>query len=132
MIERIQHRFTRMIPELKDLSYEERLTRLGLWSLEERRNRADIIEVFRMYKGLSAIRFDTMFELSCDDRTRGNSLKLKKNRCKLDLRKYFFSERVVNRWNSLDPETVSVGSLNAFKSRLSMIRRQRRGFFMDT
>jgi len=40
-----------MVPSLKKLSYEERLKSLGLWSLEERRNRADLLEVFRMYNG---------------------------------------------------------------------------------
>ena len=52
LIERVQHRFTRMIPGLSKLPYCERLERLGLWSLEERRNRADIIEVFKMAKGV--------------------------------------------------------------------------------
>ena len=37
------------------LSYSERLKRLGLWSLEERRNRADLIEVFKIVKGLSEV-----------------------------------------------------------------------------
>jgi len=43
LLERIRRRFTRMIPELKNMDYESRLNRLGLWSLEERRNRADLI-----------------------------------------------------------------------------------------
>jgi len=41
LIERVQHRFTRMIPGFKKFTYEDRIARLGLWSLEERRNRAD-------------------------------------------------------------------------------------------
>jgi len=45
LIERVQHRFTRMIPGFSKLLYRERLKRLGLWSLEERRNRADLIQV---------------------------------------------------------------------------------------
>jgi len=43
-----------MVPKLKKLSYEQRLEYLGLWTLEERRNRADLLEVFKMFKGLSA------------------------------------------------------------------------------
>ena len=43
LLERVQHRFTRMIPDLKQLSYERRLEHLGLRSLEERRNRADLL-----------------------------------------------------------------------------------------
>jgi len=51
LIERVQHRFTRMIFGFSKLPYCEILERLALWSLEERRNRADIIEVFKMAKG---------------------------------------------------------------------------------
>jgi ribonuclease P/MRP protein subunit RPP40 len=51
-LERVQHRFTRMIPGLKDLEYEERIGLLGLMSLEERRNRADLIELYRMTRGV--------------------------------------------------------------------------------
>ncbi len=48
LLERVQHRFTRMFEELKDMEYAARLVILRLWSLEERRNRADLIELFRM------------------------------------------------------------------------------------
>jgi len=51
-----------MIPGFSKLPYCERLERLGLWSLEERRNRADIIEVFKMAKGWSAFPLEYMFE----------------------------------------------------------------------
>ena len=47
LLERIQHRFTRMIGELRHLNYSDRLDCLQMWTLEERRNRADLIEVFR-------------------------------------------------------------------------------------
>ena len=43
-----------MIPDLKKLLYDERIRQLGLWTLEERRNRADLLQVFQMYKGLSS------------------------------------------------------------------------------
>ena len=48
MIERIQHRFTRMVEGMRGLSYDERLEKLGLWSFEERRNRSDLIEVYKI------------------------------------------------------------------------------------
>jgi len=64
LTERVQHGFTRMIPGFSQLPYRERLEHLGLWSLEERRNRADIIEVFKMANGWSAIPLESMFELS--------------------------------------------------------------------
>jgi len=49
LLERVQHRFTRMIEGFSSLPYNgERLLRLGLWTLEERRNRCDLIEVFKV------------------------------------------------------------------------------------
>jgi len=54
LLERMQHRFTRLFTHLRKLPYEERLNHLGLWTLEEIRNRADLIEVFKMTKRLSA------------------------------------------------------------------------------
>ena len=47
LLERVQHRFSRIFPELKNLPYEERLSKLMVSGLEERRNRADLIEIFK-------------------------------------------------------------------------------------
>ena len=53
LLERVQHRFTRMIKDVRDKEYLDRLKELNLWTLEERRNRADLIELFKIYiKGL--------------------------------------------------------------------------------
>ena len=59
-----------MVPGLRGLDYEERLERLGLMALGERRNRADLIELFRISKGLSAISLESFFELDTSGRTR--------------------------------------------------------------
>ena len=61
LLERIQRRFTRMIPGLKKLKYEERLRELNLWTLEDRRVRADLIEVFKIVRGVSSIKPETFF-----------------------------------------------------------------------
>jgi len=50
--------------------------------------------------------------------TRGNELGLKKFRVRYDLRKYSFTNRVVNIWNSLPNKVVFADSVNCFKSRL--------------
>ena len=113
-----------MIPELKELSYPERLDKLlNLWSLKERRVCADLIEVYKVVHDLSVIPFHDLFEFETSGRTRGHSLKLQKKRCRLDLRLYFFSERVVNLWNNLDDQSVTASSLNSFKSNLSRLRK---------
>ena len=100
------------------MPYKERLKELKLPTLKYRRIRGDMIE---MYKILTN-RYDAQVTLKthmCNDkRTRGNSLKLKTERCKYDLRKYFFSCRITNTWNSLPDNVVSAASLNSFKNRL--------------
>ena len=107
-----------MIPSIRKFSYEDRLIKLGLWSLEDRRIRADLVEVYKMVYGLSSVRLSTFFEFSSFDWTRGHSLKLKKNRFRTELRQHFFSERVVNIWNKMDKDTVCASSLNSFKQRI--------------
>ena len=120
-----------MVPNLKKLSYKERLNSSGLCSLEERRNRADLLEVFKMYKGWSKTSFDSMFTLNTGVATKGQSAKILKSRCRLDLRRYFFSESVVNRWNSLDQQVIDATTLSAFKAGLDRTRRTSMGFFTD-
>jgi len=132
LLERVQHRFTRMIKEVHGKDYLDRLKELNLWTLEERRNRADLVEFFKMYKGFTAIHFESLFTLDCNNKgTRGHLAKLSKLRCQKDVRKYFFSHRVIDRWNALDGEAVSSSSINAFKNRLNIIRMTRMGYFMD-
>ena len=80
ILERVQHRFARMIPGLKSMPYDEkRLEHLGLWSLEERRHRADLLEVFKMYKGSSLLPFSHFFTLSTVTTTRRHTAKIGKN-----------------------------------------------------
>jgi len=85
-----------MIPELKHVPYGDRLAKLKLWSLEDRRIRADLIEVYTMVHGLLSVKLETFFEVDCGCRTRGHDWKLKKKRSNTGLCLHFFSERVVN------------------------------------
>jgi len=132
LLEKVQHRFTRFFDKLKDLEYHERLRKLKLWTLQERRNRADLIELFKMVRGISTVPLDSYFQLADAGRTRGHCWKLMKSHSRCDARLYFFSERVVNRWNSLPREAVEVTTVNSFKSHLEKIRCKQMDFFMDT
>ena len=59
-----------------------------------------------------------LLHLSKEDRTQGHTLKLERTFAHLDVRKYFFSNRVVDTWNSLPEEVVSAPSVNTFKNKL--------------
>jgi len=90
LLEKVQRRFTKMIVNMDGMSYEDRLRSLKLWSLEERRNRQDLIEVFKMSKGMTRIRPQELFTLEENNNgTRGHSLKLAKLRCSHDCWKPF-------------------------------------------
>ena len=131
LLEKVQHRFTRLFKGLRDMDYLQRLECLGLWTLEERRNRSDLIEVFKLYKGFTSIPFESFFVLDTVQRTRGHSAKIFKQSCSKDIRKYFFSNKVVNRWNSLPDHIVQASTINAFKNGLQKLRSTQMGFFMD-
>jgi hypothetical protein len=119
LLERVQHRFTRFFPELCPLPYQERLSRLGLQSLEHRRRRADLIMTYRIVHGLVSFPMDEMFEYNFDTGTRGHCLKLRaRNIPRLDIRKYNFTHRVIKYWNMLDEGVVTAPSLEVFKSRI--------------
>ena len=110
-LERVQNRFTRMVPGLKGLEYGGELEMLNLMTLEERRNRSDLVELFKIYKGLSTIPRNLFTRADNSERTRGHSMKLAKERIRLDVRKHFFSQRVVKRWNGLSEDVVSAGTV---------------------
>ena len=130
-LEKAQHWFTRTVPGLARMEYQDQLKVLNIWSLEERRNRADLLETFKVVKGLSTMPANSFFEISKDKRTRGHDWKLVKHHCRTDVRKFFFSERVINRWNQLDQVSIEAKTLNAFKSQLERITRTRKEFYLD-
>jgi ribonucleases P/MRP protein subunit RPP40 len=118
LVEKVQRRALKMIKGFKELSYEERLGRCKLDSLEKRRVRGDLIETFKMVKGFSGLKAETLFAGSSTKYLRGNNFKLFKHSCRLDQRKYFFSHRIVDIWNKLPNNVIEANSINEFKSRL--------------
>lgn len=118
LIENIQRRFTKRIVGIGDFEYEQRLRMLKLPSLEYRRRRGDMIEMYKiMHKIYDVSTTAHLFTIntSC---TRGHPFKLRKVSANFNLYLNFFTNRVVNNWNSLPEEVVMSGSVNAFKNAL--------------
>ena len=126
VIERVQRRATKMVPELRNLSYEDRLCALELPTLKFRRERADIIETYSILTDKHIINTDCrcqicpnkqMFLKTLSTKTRGHSMKLQVQKA-TGHRFHFFATRVVNQWNSLSNKTVTQPTLQKFKTEL--------------
>ena len=114
-VEKVQRRATKMIKEIRHLSYQERLKECNLMTLEMRRRRYDLIETFKIVKEIYAVNKEKFFKMR-ENPTRGHKQKIYKQHSRLNIRKYFYTQRVVNDWNKLPEEAVNATTLTQFKT----------------
>ena len=127
-IERVQHRATKLLPDIASLKYEERLQHLKLPTLQYRRLRQDLIFIHKHTHQL--IELDTKTQclvcppdhdmltptLSLNNRGHAHKFQIHHHQ---GARNKFLSSRVLNTWNNLDNKTVQVSTVNAFKNKIS-------------
>ena len=113
-IESVQRTFTRVVKGMDGLSYHERLKKLGLTTLLERRMRGDLIESFKILNGLNNYG-NSFFNLSC----RTNNLVARPGGRNND----FFGERVIKFCNKLPEYVKNRKCVNGFKNALDKFRK---------
>ena len=128
MLENAQRRATRLVPELRGLSYRERLVELNLSrsTLDYRRKRFDIIQVFKIIHKIDDIDMNVFFSFDENTQLRGHNLKLKKPRANKSVRANSFALRNIPVWNSLPTDTVNSKTVVEFKTKLDKIWQDRR------
>ena len=117
-LENVQRRATKLIPNISNLSYENRLKHLGIPSLQYRRLRADIIQTYKIQKEIDCVDKNKLFPPRISN-TRGHQQKIFKTYSRTNIRKHSFSQRIVDVWNSLPGDVVSAKNVNTFKSKLN-------------
>ena len=118
LVESVQRRATKIIPELRDKPYEERLRKLRLPSLTHRRRRGDMIQMYKVVKGIVRIDMSKFFSLSPLSHTRGHSFKMFRSHAVKVPRTNSFSQRVIKDWNCLPSKIVNAPTLDYFKALL--------------
>ena len=125
-VEKVQKRFTKIVCRRCNIpfsSYNDRLAKLNLLSLQNRRVRFDLITLYKIVNNLSDLNFNAFFILQNSPYAlRNNSLKiLPKKRFNSSAWNGSFFERAPRYWNKLSHDITSVNSLSAFKFKLNSI-----------
>jgi len=113
-----------------DLAIQGKTQYAGIVVSEERYNRADLTELFKMVEGFSAVSWTQFFSPpTITNSTCGHSWMLTKSHHQSEIRHHFFSQRSINRWNSLSQEAVDAPSINSYH--LEKLRKRQMDFFLD-
>ena len=119
ILEKVQRRAVNLITGLNCRTYEEKLDELGLLSMKDRRTKLDLIQTYKILKGIDRVDHNTWFSKVGVDATRltrhtsyHNNLISKRSRS--DVRQNFFSNRVVPKWNKLPVEVKEARTLNIY------------------
>ncbi|CAL4234819.1 unnamed protein product [Meganyctiphanes norvegica] len=119
LLENVQRRATKIVRQYKNEEYEVRLRELGLPKLVDRRTRGDMILTYRLLNGLEGIDYQRFFSLENGhyNLRKNHNLQLVKTGDHLNIRRNFFSRRIIDKWNNLTEYEVSAPNTHEFKKR---------------
>jgi ribonuclease P/MRP protein subunit RPP40 len=109
-----------MVSGLKAHTYEDRLKELGLTTLEERRHQADMAQTYKIVKGKNMLKRETWFksvtETGRATRSAADPLNLRPQTSRLEIRHFFFSQRIVEGWNGTPADLKQAVNVKCFKN----------------
>ena len=108
--ERVQRKATKMIPENRNHSYQQRLKDLKLISLVQRRLRGQLLEVIKYLNRFNNVSPMCLFDYDFNDRTRNNGKQLIVKRFNTSLAQHFFPINITTTWNALPYDVVNSGT----------------------
>ena len=113
-LEAVQRRATKLVRSISQLSYNERLQALMLPTLQYRRKRGDMITTYKIFHGPVDTDSSKFFKIN-QNKTKGHRYKIVLNKCRLDVRKNFFSQQIVKEWNCLPTNIVEAKDVIIFE-----------------
>ena len=121
LLEKVQKKAINMISGLSSVTYEEKLNELGIQSLADRRLRFDLIQTYKIIHQVENVSCSTWFKMvdnsrNINTRLSSHHLNIQPTRSNLDIRSYFFSNRVIIPWNALPSHTKEAPNLKMFKT----------------
>jgi len=129
VLEKVQKRAVNMVSGLRPGTYEEKLSELGLCSLEERRHQQDMVQVHKIMGERDGMRRETWFTMAADGgratRATEDPLNIRPGRSRLEVRSNFFSQRVAEAWNAIPPSLKQAKTATAFRRGYQTLRERR-------
>ena len=126
VLEKVQKRAVKLVTGLQAKTYEEKLSEIGISALLERRVKNDMVQTYKIINGIDRIDYKIRFNLvgqtpHMQTRNTAYEKSIAAYRSRTDIRKNFFSSRVVRAWNALPTEVKEARNLSIFKQRLKDI-----------
>jgi hypothetical protein len=124
MLEKVQERAVKMVSGLAGRDYEEKCKEIGLETLKERREIQDMAQVYKLVHGIDKVSRTQLFEFVPAGRTRlaADPLNIRAGPARTDVRKYFFTQRVINTWNGIPAAIKNSRTVQEFKRELRKMR----------